>query len=363
MNTQISFSKEQDTDFKKTLFRRVNQYFTDKGISRHFTPGMLAKTMVMLLIYFTPFILILSIPMPLWLVFALYFIMGVGVAGIGMSVMHDANHAGYAKNQKANRWLGFTMNLIGADAYNWKIKHNKLHHVFTNVYGKDEDINSRVILRFAYAAPLKKYHKYQHLYAWIFYSLMSFSMIFGDLSNRIRYRKMGITNISAKTYRRSMAWLIVSKTLYFAIIFGFPMIFTGLLWWQVVLGFVIMHFTAGSILSLIFQMAHVVEGPVQINPDENGNLPDSLIVHQLKTTSDFSRNNKLLSWYVGGLNFQTEHHLFPKICHVHYPALSKIVETTTSEFNLPYHVHDNFFKAFKSHVRTLKKLGRVKVDL
>ncbi|TVR39357.1 MAG: acyl-CoA desaturase [Bacteroidia bacterium] len=361
MENNITFSQKQNPEFKRTLLRRVNQYFSDKGISRHYTSGMLTKTITMLLIYIIPFIIILSVSMPFWLVLILYFIMGFGVAGIGMSVMHDANHAGYSKNQKINRLLGLSMNLVGADSYNWKIKHNKLHHVFTNIYGKDEDINSRVILRFAFASPLKKYHKYQHLYAWFFYALMTFSMVFGDISKRVYYRKKGVTNISSLAYRRSMAWMIFSKVLYFGVIIGFPLLFTSLFWWQVLLGFVVMHLTAGTILSLIFQMAHVVEGPEQITPDENGKMPNSLIVHQLKTTSDFSRSNKILSWYVGGLNFQVEHHLFPKICHVHYPALAKIVETTTREFNMPYYVYESFAAAFMSHVRTLKKLGRVKV--
>ncbi|TVQ86596.1 MAG: acyl-CoA desaturase [Bacteroidetes bacterium] len=362
MPTQISFAQEQNPDFKKTLYSRVNEYFSDKGVSKHHNPSMVSKTVVMLLLYFIPFIAILSIAMPFWLILILFFVMGVGIAGIGMSVMHDANHAGYSTNQNINRWLGLTLNLIGADAYNWKIKHNKLHHVFTNVYGKDEDIDSRVVLRFAFAAPLKKYHRYQHIYAWFFYALMTFSMVFGDIPKRIRYRKKGITNISVHAYHRSMAWLVFSKIFYFAMIIGLPLIFTSLLWWQVLLGFVVMHITAGTILSLVFQMAHVVEGPEQILPDENGKLPDSLLLHQLKTTSDFSRRNKLLSWYVGGLNFQVEHHLFPRICHVHYPAISEIVEKTTSEFKMPYYVYDRFLDAFQSHIRTLKKLGRVQMQ-
>ncbi len=361
MQTSISFTKEQNHDFKKALYSRVNQYFSDSGLSKHNTPGMLIKTVVMLLIYFVPFIAILAINMPAWMAMILFFMMGFGIAGIGMSVMHDANHAGYSNNQKVNRWMGLTMNLIGADAYNWKIKHNKLHHVFTNVYGKDEDINSRVVLRFAYAAPLKKYHRFQYLYAWFFYSLMTFSMVFGDISKRINYRKRGITHLSVHAYRRSMAWLIFSKVFYFAMVVGLPLVFTTLMWWQVLLGFTIMHLTAGVILSVIFQMAHVVEGPEQILPDENGKLPESLLSIQLKATSDFSRKNKLLSWYVGGLNFQVEHHLFPRICHVHYPAISKIVEATTREFNMPYYVYDRFFDAFRSHVRTLKQLGLRKV--
>ena len=357
MKAPVSFAKERNPEFKKALYGRVNQYFSSKGISKHHTPGMLSKTLVMLLIYFLPFIAILTISMPVWTVMILFFIMGFGISGIGMSVMHDANHGGYSGNQKVNRWMGLTMNLIGADAYNWKIKHNKLHHVFTNVYGKDEDIDSRVVLRFAYAAPLKKYHKFQYLYAWFFYALMTFSMVFGDIPKRIKYRKRGITNIPYGAYLRSMAWLVFSKLIYFAMIVGLPLVFTSLLWWQVLLGFVIMHLTAGLILSLIFQMAHVVEGPQQTLPDANGKLPDSLLALQLKSTSDFSRKNKILSWYVGGLNFQVEHHLFPRICHVHYPAISQIVEATTREFNMPYYVYDSFADAFRSHVRTLKKLG------
>lgn len=359
MNTSISF-RQQDNDFKKVLNERVSAYFTSKGISPNHNSAMVFKTVVMLTLYILPFVLILTNLFPLWANFLLYFVMGTGTAGIGMSVMHDGNHAGYSSNQKVNRLMGLSMNLLGADAYNWKIKHNKLHHVFTNIYGKDEDINSRAILRFAFAAPLKPYHKYQHIYAWFFYALMSLTMIFGDFAKRNNYRKRGVTNISPKAYRRSMAWLVVSKVIYSAAIFGLPLILTSMLWWQVLVGFLIMHLTAGTILSIVFQMAHVVEGPHQARPDDKGTIPDSLIVHQLKSTANFSRDNAIISWYVGGLNFQVEHHLFPRMCHVHYPAISKIVETTTREFNLPYYVHDNFGRAFLSHYRTLKKLGRVK---
>ncbi len=363
MSTSVSFNQIKDLEFKKVLNKRVNDYFSQAGISKHYNAAMILKSIVMLSLYILPFILILSVTMPFWIVMIIYFIMGVGIAGVGMSVMHDGNHFGYSGNHRINRLMGLTMNLLGADAYNWKIKHNKLHHVFTNIYGKDEDINSRVILRFAYGAPLKKYHRYQHLYAWFFYAMMTFSMIFGDISKRMNYRKKGITNISPSAYRRSMAWLVVSKILYFGVFIAVPILLTELLWWQVLVGFVIMNLTAGTILSLIFQMSHVVEGPDQMKPDEKGNIEidDTLIVHQLKTTSDFSRDNKILSWYVGGLNFQIEHHLFPKVCHVHYPAISKIVEKTTAEFGLPFHEFDGFWDAFSSHYRILKRLGVQKI--
>lgn len=362
MSTTISFAQNPDLEFKKVLHQRVDNYFQETGLSKNHNSAMVIKSVAMLSMYILPFLAILVFPLPYWAVLIAWIVMGVGVAGIGMSVMHDANHAGYSKNQKVNRWMGLTMNLLGADAYNWKIKHNKLHHVFTNIYGKDEDINSRAVLRFAYAAPLKKYHRFQYIYAWALYSLMSLSMIVGDIPKRFAYRRKGVTNISPSRFRKSVAWLIAAKIIYVFVLIGLPLLLTELLWWQVLLGFLIMHLVAGTIMSLVFQMAHVVEGPHQAIPDKKGHINDTLIEHQLKSTADFSKKNKILSWYVGGLNFQVEHHLYPKICHVHYPAISKIVEQTTAEFNIPYYVYDKFSDAFNAHINTLKKLGRIKVD-
>ncbi len=358
----ISFTQNPHLEFKKTLHQRVDNYFKETGLSRHQNKTMVAKTLAMLSLYILPFVVILIVPLPYWAVLTAWVIMGVGVAGTGMSVMHDANHAGYSQNQKVNRWLGLTMNLLGGDAYNWKIKHNKLHHVFTNIYGKDEDIESRAILRFAYAAPLKKYHRFQYIYAWFFYSLMTISIVAMDIPKRFIYRRKGETNLSLSRFRKSLAWLITGKIIYFYVFIGLPIMFTNLLWWQVVLGFFIMHLVAGTIMSIVFQMAHVIEGPHQAIPDEQGRVQDTLIEHQMKSTADFSKNNKLLSWYVGGLNYQVEHHLYPKICHVHYPAISKIVEQTTAEYNIPYYVYDNFSDALRAHTNTLKKLGKIQVE-
>lgn len=355
---KIKFDQEKGKAFKKELHQKVNQYFTEKGISKHYNSRMIWKTVAMLLLYLIPYALILTNMFPLWANYLLFVMMGVGTSGIGMSVMHDANHAGYAKSSRVNNLMGLTMNLIGSDAYNWKIKHNKLHHVFTNIYKKDEDIDSRVVLRFAYASPLKKYHRFQHIYVWFFYLLMSLSLVFADFAKRIRYRKKGITSLPLRKYRVQIFWLIISKILYFSYIIAIPVIFTSMNFWQVFTGFLLLHFTAGLILSVIFQMAHVLEGPTQSLPDENGKIDDSLIIMQMRSTADFSKNNWFITWFVGGLNFQVVHHLFPKICHVHYPAIARILEDVASRHNVPYYVYDTFGQAFNAHVRTLKKLGK-----
>ena len=119
-----------------------------------------------------------------------------------------------------------------------------------------------------------------------------------------------------------------------------------------------MHAVAGLILSVVFQLAHVVEEAHFPVPDEKGNIENEWAIHQMETTADFSRKSWLITYYVGGLNYQTEHHLFPRICHVHYPKLAPIVEATAKEFGVPYIYNETFITALKSHMSVISKLGR-----
>ena len=152
--------------------------------------------------------------------------------------------------------------------------------------------------------------------------------------------------------------MIIDKIFYFFITLGIPII-AGIPVSYVITGFFIMHFAAGIILTVVFQMAHTVEGTAHPLPDEHGNIENSWAIHQMHTTVNFSHGNKFLTWYLGGLNYQVEHHLFPRICHVHYPALAPIVKKTAAEFGIPYLENKTFADAFQSHMNTLKKFGRL----
>jgi linoleoyl-CoA desaturase len=145
---------------------------------------------------------------------------------------------------------------------------------------------------------------------------------------------------------------------YFFTAIGLPIIFSGFTWWQVLLGFFIMHCTAGMIMSIVFQMAHIVEGVDQPIPNPSGNIENEWAIHQLQTTANFSRRSRIMNWFIGGLNFQIEHHLFPNICHIHYRKISHIVEKTALEYGLQYNMKTTFVHALVSHTRMLKSLGR-----
>ena len=186
-------------------------------------------------------------------------------------------------------------------------------------------------------------------------TLTKFIMDFVQLHN---YNKKGVTVAQNAKPKREYAKMIVVKVVYLFTAIVLPSLITDFAWWQIVLGFIIVHLTAGLIMSLIFNMAHLVEGAEQPLPDENLHIENVWVIHQLQTTANFARHNRLLNWFVGGLNFQVEHHLFPKISHIHYPAISKIVKQACEEFNVPYIEYPRMYQAVASHVNFLKQMGR-----
>ncbi len=349
--------KSQET-FASALKKNVNNYFKEKNIATTANFAMKFKTVVMMSLYIIPFILILTTDTSVWLALLYSVIMGVGVAGIGMGVMHDAVHGSYSKKTWVNNLLGGSLYLLGSNVLNWKIQHNVLHHTYTNINEYDEDIGSKGPLRLADQGVLKAIHKYQYIHAFFFYGLMTLLKTYNDFPQLAKYNRLGLIKGQNLSPKVEYAKMIFRKVLYGVLIIGLPIYFAEYYWWQVLIGFFIMHWVAGFILALIFQMAHVVEGAEQPMLTAEGNIDNEFAVHQLLTTSDFARNNRFITWFVGGLNFQIEHHLFPSICHIHYKNLSYIVEKTAKDFNLPYNLKPTFGDAVRSHVKRLKELGR-----
>jgi linoleoyl-CoA desaturase len=354
----IKYSK-QKLDFTTDLRNSVNEYFSKSNLEFYGNRKIYLKTIFMALLYLAPFILMISgLISSVVLIMACWFIMGLGMSGLGMVTMHDANHGSFSKNQNVNRFFGNSLYLLGGFPPNWRYQHNTLHHGYTNIEGHDEDIAPPGILRFSPHRPLKKLHRYQHIYAWFFYSLMTISWIVAKDFKRLKtYEKMGVKLSGKRKNSSLMTNLIISKIAYYSIFLVIPLLVIPVSWYWVIGGFLLMHFTSGLVLSTIFQTAHVVptsEFPV---PDESGEINNNWTIHQLYTTSNYSPKSKIFSWFVGGLNYQVEHHLFPYISHVHYRDLSKIVQAKAKEYNLPYHVNKSFAQAVWQHIKMLKLLG------
>ena len=359
----VKFNKQDRPEFYKALRKRVNNHFKENNISRHANLNMKIKTVFMLCVYFIPlFVLISGSITNVWVMTALWIMMGFGMSGIGLSIMHDANHGSYSASKRVNKMIGFVITFIGGYDINWKIQHNVLHHSFTNIHGFDEDIEKGVI-RFSPTQERKPIFKYQAFYAPFLYGIMTlYWFLAKDFEQLFRYRGKNLLEGQGLTFNQALTQIILVKSIYAVVTLILPLIFLPFAWWQITLGFLLMHFISGLILALIFQPAHVIEETEFFMPDKDISVENNWAIHQLLTTSNFAQKSRIFSWLVGGLNFQVEHHLFPHICHVHYRNLSKIVKQTAEEYNIPYYQHETFRGAVTSHFKLLHALGTGSYD-
>lgn len=357
------FSHEQHAEFFVTLKKRVNHYFQQNQFSTTGDQRMIFKTIFMFTLYLTPYFMILFGDFSSgWIYLTLWLIMGFGMAGIGLSIMHDANHGVYSKNKMLNNLMCYSMNLIGSNAFIWKIQHNVLHHSFTNIEGADQDIDISFVMRFSPHQEHRWFHNFQHYYAWILYSWMTLARVFiSDFTRIKQYRAMNL--VSQKQAKKELRISIMWKLSYFVYILILPILIHPEHWALFLLSFFMMHFICGFILALIFQTAHVMPSCEYPLMNEEGKIENSWAVHELLTTTNFSPKSRWFSWAIGGLNFQVEHHLFQNISHVHYRDISKIVRQTAEEFGLPYNSEGSFIKAVWNHAKMLRALGKGQMEL
>jgi linoleoyl-CoA desaturase len=322
---------------------------------------MYIKSAVMLALYIVPYLFILGgiAKVSLLLFYACWTVMGLGIVGIGTCIMHDSNHSAYSRVGWVNHIMGAIIDFMGAYSVNWRIQHNILHHTYTNISGLDDDIDTGFLLRMSPHQPRRAYHRWQHVYCWLLYCLMNiYWVLVKDYKQAFQFSKEGLLRKEKKTLKRALVEISLLRVVYFGYTLLLPILFSGAPWYHCVAGFVLIQVIAGFSLACIFQPAHVMETSDFALPDDKRKMEDSWAVHQLLNTADFAPNNWFVSWFIGGLNRQIEHHLFPQVCHVHYPALAGIVYQTASEFDLPYHVYPSFGRAVRGHYQMLKLLGR-----
>jgi linoleoyl-CoA desaturase len=355
----VRFNTRDSRDFIKTLNKRVNAYFKENQIKKTGNWKLHLKTIIMFSLFLVPYFLILTLEIhDLWKL-AFTIIMGVGMAGVGMNVMHDGNHGSYSSKSWVNKFMGGSIYILAGNVYNWQVQHNVLHHTYTNIHGHDEDLEAGRVIRLSKQTKWHRFHKFQHYYSIFLYGLLTFNWsITTDIKQTRRYLKRKLAYRKLPKPVAQWTVIAITKLIYFGLWIIIPIILTDLSWWKVLIGFFVMHYTAGLILSIVFQLAHVAGHNDMPEPDKDGRMEKSWMVHQLFTTTNFSTKNKIVNWFTGGLNFQVEHHIFPNISHIHYPKIAKIVRETAKEYNLPYHEFETTRKAIIAHFQYLKEMGQ-----
>ncbi|MDN3657640.1 acyl-CoA desaturase [Ferruginibacter paludis] len=347
----------RDNQFYISLKAAVDQYFTTRHKKRTGDWRLYIKTITLISAAIIIYGSLMFVKMNAWPALGLCGILGYVFACIGFSVMHDANHGSYSTKPWLNDALGLTANALGASSYFWKQKHNIIHHTYTNVDGIDDDIAKSPIIRQCESQKWVPAHKIQHLYLLPVYALSSIFWLFFMDFTKYFTRKIYTTEAwKLNTKNHIIFW--ATKISYFTFYMVVPAMVWGVGPW--LLGFLVLHIVMGITLSLVFQLAHVVENTEfeTVALDETKHIETAWAEHEVRTSSNFAMGNPVISWFVGGLNFQIEHHLFPRVSHVHYPAISKIVIEKCKEFNLPYNKYDTLFGAISSHFRMMKSLGK-----
>ena len=353
--TNFMLKFKSTSEFQSVVRRRVRAYFKENEKSMLADYRYYIKAVANLALYLAPFILFLVGFDSLVMTTILWTITGIGMAGVGMNLMHDALHNTVTRNNWVNRKIGAAIYMLCGNSYTWRVQHNMKHHTHTNIDGHDDDIETGSLFRFHPEQERKSYHRFQHFYAPMTYSLMTWKWFLQkDFVQVLDYGRSEL--FKARDQSLGMVWLklIIGKGFHIGIFYVLPMLL-GSPWYVVLLGNAIMHAVAGFILSMTFQLAHVVDKAAF--PAEEEAKESSMLEHQLKTTSNFATKSRLVTWFSGGLNFQVEHHLFPTINHVHYPKIAEIVRKTAKEFSLPYNEYKTAFGAVRGHFRHLRKMG------
>jgi len=349
----VKFARENG--FFREVRRRVDDYFRSTGRWQRDCPRMYLKTAIVLSCCVVFYLLLVFAAGAWWQALGLALALGLSMGGVAFNVQHDGRHHAYSNREWVNRLMSLTLDLMGASSSIWHWKHNVFHHTYVNITGQDDDVDLGFFGRLTPHQKRLPVHRWQHFYLWALYGFMTIKwQLYDDFHDLLTGR------IGSIRFPRPRGWdlaiLLGGKLAFFSLAFGLPMMFHPV--WVVVLMYGIASFVLGVVMAVVFQLAHCVEQAAFPLPhDDTSRMDHSWALHQIETTVDFARKSWVTSWLLGGLNFQIEHHLFPRICHVNYPGISKVVEQTCREFGVRYTEHPSIWAGLASHFRWLRRMG------
>ncbi len=351
---KVSFNNQGQVFFA-SLKKSVDNYFASRQIKKTGNWKLYTKTIILIPLSLAVYLfLILGSYTPLAGILLSVFL-GFVLVSIAFNVMHDACHGSYSSKKWVNELLSLTTNALGSNSFIWKVKHNIVHHTYTNVDGVDDDITKGAIMRFCKTQRWFPAHRFQFIYMFLLYSMTTLLWIFFTDVAKYLSKKIVVTEMKIGYREHINFW--TSKVLY---VFFYVLLPAWLVGWEAwLVGYLIVNVTMGLTLAVVFQLAHVVEKTsFELAGEAPKVIESEWAVHEVSTTCNFATHNRIISWFVGGLNYQVEHHLFPRISHVHYRDISPIVQEHCSAFGLPYHSYPTLTAALISHVRMMKDLGR-----
>lgn len=353
---RVKFASVASPSFYKVLSQRVDEYFKQSNKTKKANKLYVFKIIFFLTLTLLVYALILSNYFQGFALASLFSLFGIFISIFLFSIAHDASHHAVSEKHWVNRLFAYTWNLVGVTCYFWELKHNVSHHGFTNVTGKDEDIEQSPLIRLSPRAKRLKFHYYQHYYTILLYSLLSFSIVYIRDIPLLFKKQFG--NKKVKNHpKREILILILTKLLFFSYTVLLPMYVLDISWLHILGLNVVMHVSIGLFIGYILGPVHVTAAAAYRHPDANGMVDTDWGTHQIESTVDFGADKYWVNWLSGGLNTHVAHHLFPHINHIHYYEITKIIKATAQEFGLPYRNY-GLATVFWNHLKFLKALGQ-----
>jgi linoleoyl-CoA desaturase len=341
------------SSFPKVLRRRIDGFFSDGNISPKADRTMWVKIAVGLAVLAGSWIALCALKPDSWRFVGLYLLNALAQTFLLLNIAHDSNHNAISSVRAVNNALNYVFDVCGINSYMWRILHHRGHHSCINLYGEDDALTGRSVLRFTPHEPRARLHRVQHIYALFFYALFSldyvfrrdFECFFFPSHDYLKQKKHPV---------REYIILFVGKGFYLTYMLILPVVLLGKSPLLVLLAFVLAHLIIGLTVSLVFQTTHTVDSTYF--PSDRSEF-DNWIYHIFATTADYATTHPLVGWLAGGLNHHIVHHLCPYVCHTHYAPLTRIVKETAEEYGIPYRQHPTMRQAIKHHLILLKQLG------
>lgn len=344
-------------EFFRSLRTEVENYFKENEIKKSGNWVLYAKAFLLIglfiFLFSAPYFYHLSLSSH-WLFSGL--LLGIVVSCIGFNIGHDAAHGSFSAKSKVNSVLSYAFEIVGVSSYYWKSKHNVAHHTYTNVEGMDDDTDTNGLFRFSNEQDWNWWHRLQAFYAILFYSLLYAQWVYLKDFQKWIQKKVGTTDIP-KMNNVQIISIITSKLLHITIFWVIPTIYFGFFQTLIVTGS--MYLTCGVTITIVFQLAHIQTKSHFPVPDKTtGNIENDWAIEQIRTTANFETWNPIITHFTGGLNHQVEHHLFPNISHIHYPAIRNIVKKKCQEYGIMYNEYKTTIGAIIDHMKYLWIMGK-----
>lgn len=352
---QISF--DNGSNLLADLRARVHELLADRALIQRAKIQLYSKGLVALALLAVGWCTIMFMPPSLVFAIPALVLIGLGLTIVALSVQHDANHGAYFSSRRLNHLVGWTFDcLVGISSYTWRVKHNNAHHTYTNVFGYDDDVGQTPIAAFCPDEPAKPWHRYQHVYIWPLYCLMGLRwQVAGDIAAFFRGR------VGQSRVRPPRGWDLVGVVSGKMIFLGWALVAPMLIypWWIVLIGYLLVAMALSFAMATTFQLAHcMTEASFTSASELTDDNRRCWAKHEIESTVNFCPRNPVLTWLLGGLNFQIEHHLFPRVPHTLYPRIASVIQKTCTEYGVRYNVHPNLLSALKSHCNHLYQMGQ-----